>query len=209
MRWLVLGLMLVAAARDADAKLVMDPPMVRKCPGAKAWDGVAACLARHGLAQVLRQVAGARLVRFVETGSRQESGLFLYVERKGAWQIGGHWPAYGDYQLLGFEPLTIGGHKGYRIDIGQIQPFAFVVDDVSPVLAVLRMRHTLFCSGDDYTCPDAVSACEVLVRGNARFAFRGVLAIEGTSVSVTGDRSKAGEQCSVQPRVYLGWSQPG
>ncbi|MEO8699046.1 MAG: hypothetical protein ABI867_03350, partial [Kofleriaceae bacterium] len=210
MRWLVI-LFVLAMTGTAAAKLViMDPPMVRKCPSGKTFEAVKACLATHATVTVLRQLPGARLLALSQkTDKHAPAGLLLYVQKKSEWRIGGHWENYsGDYQLLTFEAFTIGKHAGYRIEVGQALPLTVMIDNVSPVRGIMRSRRSLFCSGEYYACPDATLSCEVLVHGNAVMAFHGSFKIEGGVVLVKGDRSKAGPQCNAAPRVFVGWTQP-
>lgn len=211
MRWLVLCVLL--AGHTALAKrVVMDPPLVRACPGGKAWPAIAACVAKQGTVRVVRQTPTARLVRIeqVRDGKPYETTLALYVIRKGEWKLGGMWRSYAtEFDVLGFEQVTVGKHTGHRIDLGQTQTFIAVVDDISPVPALLRMKHSLFCGGDYYGCTDVTTLCEVLVRGQARFVFRGSLSIKDDNmVVVSGDRTKVGPSCATSERAYLGWQQP-
>lgn len=206
MRWLLV--VTLAIASDASAEfVVLDPPIVRTCRAANTWDRVAACLAKHGPVKLLRQLKAVRLVAVTTPGSTVDATLLIYIQREGEWRIGGQMRSL-DYRLLGFEQLTIGHHVGYRLDVGQVSPFTLVVDGVSPVQALLRTKQSVFCSGDSYECTPAITACEVLVRGNVVAAFHGALTIEDVAVRVSGDRGKAGDHCAAPPKVYLGWSQP-
>jgi hypothetical protein len=211
MRWLVIFCVLALASGTARALVILDPPMVRRCPSGKTFDAVTSCLAKHVTVKVVRQLPNARLLALSEKtagGQLVETGLLLYVQRKQEWRVGGYWRGYGDYQLLAFQPLTIGKHAGYRIDVGHASPFMYLVDNLSPVRATLRMKRVLFCSGDSYGCPDVTTLCEVLVHGSAVAAFHGSLAIEDNAIAIKGDRSKAGAHCNVAPRTYIGWRQP-
>jgi hypothetical protein len=185
--------------------------MVRKCPKGKTWNVVMSCLAKHSTPKVTREVKGAKLVTLLQktgTGQMADNGVLLYVARAGGWQIGGRFETYGgEYMVLDLVPITVGKRNGYRLDLGQASPFTLMVDNVSPVQALLRVRRSMFCSGDSYACPEATTACEVTVNGLAWFAFRGTVAIrEGTAI-VDGDRDRAGPHCSASQKVYLGWAQ--
>ena len=214
MRWLVACALVVVAGHAALAKrVILEPPLVRACPGGTTWPTVAACLAKQGTAVVVRQTTTARLVRVVQLrdGKPYNRTLLYYVIRKGAWKLGGHWRSYGaDFDILGFAPLTVGKHVGHRIDVGQTMAFTAVVDDISPVPALLRTQHALLCGGDYYTCADVTTRCEVLVHGRAVSAFHGVLSIRDNNLAqVSGDRSRVGRNCvAADRRTYLGWLQP-
>jgi len=205
MWWLALCLVVLLGG-EASALVIMDPPMVRKCPKAKTWAGVATCLGNHGTVKVMHTLKGARLVSLTQRqdGRTIDGGVFLYVERGGEWRIGGHWAGGSEYQVLAFEALTIGKQVGYRLDIGQASPMTVMLDGQYPVRGLMRQKRSLFCSGDHYGCPDATSTCEILVRGNALYTFRGSLKIDGNIVYITGDRSKAGP-CAPTDRMFLGW----
>lgn len=212
MRWLlILGLALVASTADARRLVISDPPMVRKCPKGKTWTAVMSCLANHSTPKVTRTIRGAKLVTLFEksgNGQQIDRGVLLYVERNGGWQIGGRFETYGgEYAVLGLAPVTIGKRTGYRLDIGLVSPLTLIVDNVSPLPAQMRTRRAMFCSGDSYACPEAVTTCEVTVDGQAWYAFHGTLSLEPNAAVVEGDRTRGGPHCQPTQRVYLGWAQ--
>lgn len=211
-RWLViLGLVLTARTADARRLVISDPPMVRKCPKGKTWQAVMSCLAQHSTPKVAQSLRGAKLVTlFQKNGKGQlvDHGVLLYVERGGGWQIGGRFETYGgEYAVLQLAPIKIGKRTGFRLDIGLVSPFTLMVDNISPVPAQLRTRRSMFCSGDSYACPEAVTTCEVTVDGQAWHVFHGALSFADNAVVVDGDRSRAGAHCQVSAKVYLGWTQ--
>jgi hypothetical protein len=203
---LVVALAMVIA-HEASARVILDPPLVRRCPTGKSWGEIAACLSKGATVKVLEQRAGAKLVRLaLKQSYGVESGLLLYVERRGLWRVGGYMSSYRtDFQLLGFEQIKVGKHKGYRIDIGQVADTRLVIDDISPVPAIVRTRRSLYCSGNQYRCSEVTTLCEVLVHGNTRFLFRGKVSIEDATVHVKGDTARAGPHCQVAPAVALDW----
>jgi hypothetical protein len=211
-RWvLLLAIGLSASTADARRLVISDPPMVRKCPKGKTWQTVMSCLQQHSTPKVAREVRGAKLVTlFQKNGTNQlvDHGVLLYVERNGGWQIGGRFETYGaEYTVLGLDTITIGKRTGYRLDLGQASPFTLMVDNVSPVPALLRTRRSMFCSGDSYACADATTMCEVTVEGHAWYVFRGKVTFEENAAVVEGDRARAGQHCLVNQKVYLGWVQ--
>jgi hypothetical protein len=212
-RWLIC-LVVLAHAPGASAELVVnDPPTVRRCPRAKTWDLLTACLAKHGKATVTKQVRGAKLVTLTQKqGTREvDTGVLLYVERRGEWQIGGRFETYGngEYQVLGLEPVTVGKKKGFRLDVRQASAFNLVVDGLTSIPAQMFTRRNLFCNGDSYHCADAISQCDVSIDGQTWYSFRGVLEYEENVVNIKGDRSRAGPYCGVQPKIYLAGRSPG
>ncbi len=111
-----------------------------------------------------------------------------------------------DYEVLEFQPLTIGKHTGYRIDIGQAAPLYMQLDGVTTQMALRRTSQVLFCSPLARDCLHT-TRCEALVRGRAFYTFRGVMKIAGNEVTVSGDRRIAGPFCNQAERVMLGWPQ--
>jgi hypothetical protein len=211
-RWLIcLGILFAASGADARRLVIQDPPMVRKCPRAKTWNLVMSCLAQHYTPKLAREVKGAKLVTLLQktgNGTLIDSGVLLYVERNGVWQVGGRYETYnGEYAILGLSPVTIGKRTGFRLDLGQVVTTTIMVDAVSPVAATLRLRRSMFCNGDSYGCPEVTTSCDVSVDGKAWYVFRGTLGFEENIVTVTGDRERAGPNCNVNPKIYLGWSQ--
>lgn len=200
--------LLVAGEASAAVKLKLRPTIADMCPTATSWGGITSCLAKHGTAKLLRKHQGARLVRW--TGGKDgDAMMLLYVERNGGWQIGGQDRDYNrDSQLLAFEPITVGKRTGYRIEIGRASPLPLLIDGISPVDAELRTKESLFCGGDSRRCAGVTTSCEVLVRGSARFAFRGTIVIEDDTVHVKGDRSKASEHCDLSEGELLDWAPP-
>jgi hypothetical protein len=207
-RWLILIIMLAASTADARRLVISDPPMVRKCPKGKTWNEVVTCLGKHYQPKVTKEVKGAKLVTLFQKagdGKLIDSGVLLYIERNGAWQIGGRFETYGgEYTVFGLAPITIGKASGFKLDIGQATPISVMVE-TTPVPALQRMHRTMFCNGDSYSCPEATTSCDVSVDGGTWYLFRGTLTYEDNQVSVAGDRERAGPYCNVSPKVYLGW----
>ncbi len=207
MRWLLALVVLMSVVETADARriVISEPPMVRRCPKFRVWNQVMTCLNQHYSAKLTKELKGAKLVTlFTKNTPAVDSGVLLYVERNGQWQLGGRFETYGgEYTVLSLAPVTIGRRSGYRLDIGQVTPVSVV--DVAPVMATHRIHRAMFCSGDSYACPEATVACDVLVDGNAWQVFRGTLSFEENIVHVAGDRERAGSYCNANPKVYLGW----
>lgn len=212
MRWLILSLIVAAmtpvAPAEARRLVISEPILVRRCPRFNSWGKVMSCLNQHYKAKLTRELPGAKLVTLYQKVDKPvDTGVVLYVERGGTWQIGGRFEGYAEYALLGLSRVTVGRRSGYRLDIGQVSPISVMVDGVSTVTGEQRMHRTLFCSGDSYACPEAVSSCDVSVGGQAWFVFRGALRFEENIVNVDGDRERAGPYCAVSSKVYLGWVQ--
>lgn len=196
-------------ATDAAARriVIMDPPIVTACPGGKAWDAVQTCLARQGKLTFERTLPGARLVRVVQNndGAPYDAGLYLYVQKPDkSWKIGGMFEGTS-YSVIDLKPLTIAGHQGYELDVGQILRTSVSVDGATASPAVLSTKRVLFCAGDSYGCPDATTQCDVMVRGKTLWTFRGTITFEPGKAVVHGDRSYGGQVCVPTKDVFLGW----
>jgi hypothetical protein len=209
MRWLLALIVVMTVVDTADARrlVISEPPMVRRCPKFRAWNQVMTCLNQHYTAKLTKEVKGAKLVTlFTKNTPAVDSGVLLYIERGGNWQLGGRYETYGgEYSVLGLAPVTIGKRSGYRLDLGQVTPVSLMVDATASVMATQRLHRAMFCTGDSYHCPEATVACDVLVEGNAWHVFRGTLSYEENIVNVAGDRDHAGPYCNVSPKTYLGW----
>jgi hypothetical protein len=214
MRWVVVAcaLVLVSATAVARAKIViMEPAIVRQCPHAPTWDGIEKCLKKLGKPTVLRSLPGARVVRLDQKSGDADFdiGVSLYVDQGKQWKLAGLYEAHGtEYELLAAEPLTVGKHTGYRLEVGEMLRTAVSLDGVTSTPALFTMRRVMFCGGDAWRCPEVITACDVLVRGAALWAFRGAITIADNKVTVKGDRSITGSFCSVPEQTFLGWSQP-
>jgi hypothetical protein len=208
-RW-VLVIALFAQTASAKRLVIEEPGMYYACPSGKTWDAVKTCLEKHGRPAVVKQIAGARLVRLdqQESGKWVDGGVYLYVETKKEWKVAGGFFGRGtEYELLDFQPLTIGKHTGYRIDIGQASPLWVQLDGITTQVATRRAYQTMFCSPNNNYCTQTVRTCEVLVRGKAYWAFRGAMKLNGNEVTIAGDRRLAGPFCAQSERVFLGWPQ--
>lgn len=202
----------MSASAVARAKIViMEPAIVRQCSRAASWDGVQKCLKKIGNPVVLRTLPGARVVRLdpKQGDSEYGTGVSLYVDHGKEWKLGGLYEARGmQYELLAAEPLTIGKHTGYRLEVGELMQTGVSVDGVTTTMAMFSMRRVMFCGGDAWRCPEVIVSCDVLVRGAALWTFRGTISIADNKVTVSGDRSITGSFCSVPQQTFLGWTQP-
>ena len=206
----LLVLALLGGTAAAERLVIMEPPIVHKCPKGKTWDAVTKCIAKHATVKVVKTLPNAKLVHAVQPSTgRRDGGLYLYVERGGQWHLGGVHQTWSPHEVLGFQKQTVGSHTGYRIDLGQSMPTALMIDDVTHSAAVLRSSFSLFCSGLTDHCVTAMRACELYVRNRPRFVFRGTFEIDAQSINIKGDRTRAGAHCNPQPKVYLGWPTQG
>lgn len=204
---LLVILMLLAADATARRIVIMDPPIVTACPGGKTWDIVQACLARQGKLTMERTLPAAKLVRLVQNndGRPFDAGVYLYVQRADkTWGVGGMFEGNA-YTIIDLKPLTIAGHQGYQLDIGQITRTHVSLDGATSVRAVIATKRVLFCAGDRHGCPDATTQCDVMIRGKTLWTFRGTVAFEPGKAVVRGDRSYGGQVCVPTRDVFLGW----
>lgn len=207
MRWLAV-LVLVFAA-DAAAKIViMEPPIVRQCRDGKTWAAVEACLKPIGALTIERTLPNAKLVRVVDRSATPpaDQGVYLYVQEAGGWHIGGMYEG-GDYTVTNLGSVTIGKHTGFRIDVVQVARFRSSLDGVTPIQTTTTTRRSLFCAGDQYSCPDATTRCDVMVKGKVVLTFQGRIEIVPNEIHVIGDRDYGGTACTPEGRVFLGWPE--
>lgn len=207
-RWAALLVLLLAADAAAKRVVIREPPIVRACPGGKSWAEVQRCIDRQGTVTVERVLDNAKLVHIVQKidGTANDLGIYLYVEAKGAWHMGGMFDASGDFVVTALAPLTIAKHTGFRIDITTWSHMPMSLDHVTSRPTIMTTRRTLFCAGDRYGCADAITRCDVMVRGKVALTFQGKLDIVGPSeVHVLGDRDYAGDICDATGRVFIGW----
>ena len=201
-------LILVAIGTTADARIVIsDPPIVEACGAGKTWDDVNKCLTRQGAVTIERVLPKAKLVRIVQTEDKRayDAGIYLYLQRAdGSWSVGGMFTGTS-YTVLELVPYTIDSHAGFRLAIGQLVHTRVSLDGVTNMPVILQTQRTLFCAGTTYGCADATTHCDVIYRGKAMWTFRGTLAFEKGLVRDVGDRSRGGQVCVPQDRVFLGW----
>jgi hypothetical protein len=206
-RWLAILLLFCSGEAAARRIVISDPPIVMACREGKSWAIVEACLARQGKLTAERTLPAAKLVRIVQNneGTPLDLGVYLYIRRAdGSWKIGGMFEGTA-YVVVDLVPLTLQGHAGYRLDIGQIMRSSVSLDGETSVPSILATRRVLFCAGDSYGCPDATTQCDVLIHGKTLWTFRGKLVFEPEKVKVVGDRSRGGQMCVPSEDVYLGW----
>src|SRR5688572_9149854 len=114
-------LALLCGTAAAERLVVMEPPVVRKCPKGKTWDAVTKCIAKHATVKVIKTLPKAKLVHVSMSPAPQrgrgEGGIYLYVERGAQWQLGGMYETWQPHDVIAFEKLTVGKHTGYRIDL--------------------------------------------------------------------------------------------
>ena len=204
----LLVLALLGGTAAAERLVIREPPIQHKCPKGKTWDAVTKCIAKHATVKVVKTLPNAKLVHVGQHGSTRASrdgGFYLYVQRGAQWQLGGVYQTWSPHDVLGFQKHTVGMHTGYRIDVGQSTPTAVMIDDVTHSTAELRSSFSVFCSGLTHHCVTAMRACELYVRNQPRFVFRGTFEIDAQSVNIKGDRTRAGAHCNAPPKVYLGW----
>lgn len=193
-------------ASVASADMEMAPPPVHGCMRGTTWSGIEKCLDKIGKRELVRDFGSAKLVRLV-FGPRSVE-LVLYVSRDKSWQLGGVYDGGADtFEVLSAEPLVVGKHTGYRIDIGEITHMGGSPDGVHHGAAVFMVHRVLLCGGDGWNCTNVAVACDVLVRGVALWSFHGGMTIADNQVVVAGSRANSEPFCTVPERQFLGWSQ--
>lgn len=145
MRWLIpwsIAVVLVFDAGTADAFVVMEP-VAHVCTRGKTWEDIHKCLASHGVPTVLHAAKGVRLVGLKQTNGTAilDAGVYLYVERKTEWTIGGLFEGHGTmFEVLAF---AANAHTGYRLDIGQALPTSVLQEDGTIAAGTQRLHHVI------------------------------------------------------------------
>jgi hypothetical protein len=184
----------------ADARRVVHiPTLADLCPGNAEWSKVAECIKRHGAFKLARDEARVKLVYVTDVG--RFGGLYVYMFNK-QWQLRGDLRMWQETDLLGFEHIAFGKHRGYRVDTGVSMPTSYSFDGETSVPAVLRQSLTLVCFDDAFGCTQVMTACDLMFHGKAYFSFRGKLVYEARQLKIVGDRGNAGMYC-VQPELVV------
>lgn len=184
--------------------------MVRQCPHASSWQAVDACLRKHGTPTVMKSLPTARLVHLeqVEGSTKYDGGVFLYMQIGKQWKLAGMYENRGgDYEVMNLEPIIVGKHAGFRLDVGQSYRSALQPDGVTSVPAMITTHLAMFCGGDSWRCTEVITSCDVIVHGGALYSFRGKLDIADNMVHIRGDRSHVGPFCASPEQEPLGWTQ--
>jgi hypothetical protein len=198
MRW-VLACM-VAVASLADARVIMIPPVARDCGQAPTWDAVTTCTSKFGTVTVEKTLPHAKLVKITQETSGVR-GFYLFVERHGAWLLGGMYEEKGD--ALALESVRLGTHDVYHVEIGTTAHEEIGLEDGTTARAVIVEHAQIYCTGTGYRCSAMTTSCDVLVAGKTRWTFRGKVSWKDGALHVTGDRTHAGPMCDQSETVPL------
>jgi hypothetical protein len=195
----------LAGSRDADARMmIVRPNVARSCPGSATWQATQRCLERFGAAKLLRSQGNLRLVQLkAREPDFRTSGLYLYVQTKQQWHLGG---IYQDARpsIIGISTPTYEHRKLVRIDVVYAANEELLIDEVTLRNAFVRRKTAVFCSGDSSSCTQILTACDVFVGGKLHATFRGTLAYEGGGkMTVDGERSRAGDQCAQPEEAFI------
>ena len=205
-RWLAV-VALVWGVR-AEAKVRIHVPTVSdRCPSGSSWDKVTTCLHAFGDITVLASTKTTRVVHVAKTAGDEvrDAGTYLYVATGGKWLLGGMHNEAGE--LLTFDTVMLGEHLGYRLDFASVSPTNITLEDQTTVPAPLAMMATttsVYCAGTSVACAEAITSCDIFVRGKAYRTFRGVVRIHAGELDIIGDRTQAGD-CAPEPTVTLPW----
>jgi hypothetical protein len=194
----------------ARAIVISEPVVVMRCPGPLRWDEMTACLAKVSRSSVVTEIPGARLLRLWRESRhrRADEGLLLLVEHAGRWQIGGLYETAQAVEALDLRRVMIAGRDGLRVDIGEVTATQASFGGSPPRPATQLAHHVMFCAGTDWQCRWVDVACDVLVGGQSARQLRGTLKIEGTAITVQGDRRNADTLCPSRGIDVSDWHQP-
>src|SRR5687767_6138574 len=115
MRWLVAAIVLFGVLPARAEMLVIEEErgVAYVCRSGKKWDGVAKCLHKQGRPDVIKKIAGAKIVRLdqLEGQTWVDGGVYLYVEKKDGWMVAGTFFGRGtEYELTDFKTMLVGNH---------------------------------------------------------------------------------------------------
>jgi hypothetical protein len=190
------------------------PPPAGGCTQGQTWSVVTACLAkaRYKISP-LREGTDWKLVELegqTDPPPRRsldaERLIALYVTSAKTWVLGGLVHVSGShYELLAMTQVKIGKRDAWKLELGQALTTNLPTNDSgASTPALVRYNRTAYCNGTATICSDVYTACEVLVRGRAWYAFRATTVVERDGVlEIGGDRSRGGSWCRMQERVRV------
>ncbi|MDB4954213.1 MAG: hypothetical protein JWO36_1782 [Myxococcales bacterium] len=198
--------LLCAATSPAQAKVMVRAPTIADtCAQLKPWKEISKCLARFGEVKMLRTTQSVRVLSVRQPLDDVESGnmgTYLYVARGTNWMLGGMSGEAGE--LVGFTEITIGSHRGYRLDFAILERTSVTLDDQTITAGILLTRSSMYCAGENPACSLALTSCDELVRGKAYRTFRGTVRISNDQLAIVGDRTRA-DSCAPAETVALSW----
>ena len=137
----------------------------------------------------LYEVEGAKLVALVTEGA-VSTPLRLFVQRDEQWRQASFFGANNaSSELLAFKRV---GDGRFRIDQGMLI--------LTGQRVWLRRQLTTLCT--ETACRTVVTACDAFTDGKSSGTFRGTLHVQGSSLFVVGDKSRAGAQCAPATTVF-------
>ncbi|HEX5059197.1 MAG TPA: hypothetical protein VFV99_07545 [Kofleriaceae bacterium] len=199
-RWLVLALLLASTGTASPRRVVHMPTLPEVCPSNAEWDKLDACIRRHGTMKVLRDEPALKIIDLDDRMSRF-GGIYVYAF-KTKWDMRGTMRLWQEHDVLGVQHVTYGKHKGIRFDVGLSTAMPFTLDGETSMQGVLRQQETMVCFEDAWGCLQAITSCELLMRGKAYYSFRGTLAYADKQLQIVGDRSRSGTYCT-SPEIML------
>lgn len=204
MKSLVLVLLLCATA---SARVVMTPTIPRSCPRGASWEQVEKCLAKFGKPKILRDLGAAKLVHLDGGSGWRVPGFYVYVHDDKAWRFGGMYESTSDdFDLTGFQQVTLAKHVGYRFDVAESARNEVPVGEEQTRPGLLLFKTSVFCGSNQIQCAAIITACDVFVDGQSRETYRGKLSFEGDIVKNVGDRRHASQSCVTTEELQLFWS---
>lgn len=195
--------LVVLLCGTASARVVMTPTIPRSCPRGATWEHVEKCLAKYGKPHVVRDVGAAKLVHLgaSSTGWRIP-GFYIYVKDK-EWRFGGMYEGSDEFDLEGFQQVTVGKHVVYRFDVAESTRIDVAVSEDQTRPGLLLFKTAVFCSSNQIHCAAIVTACDVFVDGQSRETFRGKPSFKDNIVQNVGDRRHATQSCVTAEEVQL------
>ena len=200
------ALLLLLAGVAHGEFVISEPVVASSCPAGKTWPDVVQCLGTFGKVRILESSPTVRLVRVITNDPNPvDRGIYLYLlDGPLMWKLGGMFE--GEVEVVELAPITIAKLSGYRMTLARSFVTTVQVDE-GVIAATEQQQFYLYCSGIGYRCVEAMTACDVLVRGKAIQTFRGAVKIDedGSQFTIEGDRSKA-RACAPPERNALFWT---
>jgi len=210
----VLAAALTVSSLVGEAKpspMPMRPDPLEPCRIGKTWPAIQACLNTHGSGTTLAELDDARIVAFfTRTGqpdARHFEGTYLFAKRGDHWALVSTVGMDDHTSIERFEHVTVAGHDAYHARERLERTLPASTPDGVPLIGQLVMRSELYCAAAASYCARVTSACDYIVDGNARWSYRGEVAIAGNALTISGDRSHTNPLCNTATvdRVELGW----
>jgi hypothetical protein len=189
--FLIFALVLGGTVAQARVVLPPEPSVSSVCRIFKSWDAAQKCIRRFGSIHELQTMQGVRVIEVLESG-KSSTGKYVFTQSPDQrWALSGELPYNAQVVALGLIAASVS--RRIRLDYIQDYESSMIFADQSFTRSHMLVHESMFCpfnAGDG--CIAVITRCEERVRGKTVHLFVGTLSVEGKSVVVRGDGSKAG-----------------